>query len=72
MCLGIPMKIKKINGDFAQVESGKLIRTINVQMLPSLKIGEYVIVHAGFAIQKVDPAKAKETLKMIEEINEVH
>ena len=68
MCLGIPMKIKKINVGFAQVESGRLIRTINIQMLPNLKIGDYVIVHAGFAIQKVDPAKAKETLKLINEI----
>ena len=68
MCLGIPMKIKKVNGDFAQVESGRLIRTINIQMIPSLKTGDYVIVHAGFAIQKVDAAKARETLRLVRSI----
>ena len=69
MCLGIPMKVRKITGDFAQVESGRLIRTINIQMMPHIKVGDYVIVHAGFAIQKVDPARAKETLRLIDEIH---
>jgi len=68
MCLGIPMKVRKINGDFAEVESGRLLRNINVQMLPRLKSGDYVLVHAGFAIQKVDPARAKETLRIADEI----
>ncbi|MCX5714278.1 MAG: HypC/HybG/HupF family hydrogenase formation chaperone [Candidatus Omnitrophica bacterium] len=68
MCLGIPMKVKKIDQDFAQVESGRLLRTINIQMLPRIKPGDYVIVHAGFAIEKLDPKKAKETLRLIDEI----
>ena len=69
MCLGIPMKIKKINGEFAQVETGRLKRTVNIQMLLSVKVGDYVIVHAGFAIQKLDPQMAKETLRLIDEIH---
>ena len=69
MCLGIPMKIKKINAEFAEVESGGLIRKVNIQMLPSLKKGDYVIVHAGFAIERVDPKKALETLRIISEIH---
>ena len=69
MCLGIPMRIKKITADFAQVESGRLLRTANIQMLPDIKVGDYVIVHAGFAIQKLDPQKAKETLKLIDAIH---
>jgi len=68
MCLGIPMKIRKISGDFAEVESGRLLRNANIQMLPGLKIGDYILVHAGFAIQKVSPARAKETLKIANEI----
>jgi len=68
MCLGIPMKIRKINGDFAEVESGRLLRNINIQMLPGLNRGDYVLVHAGFAIQKIDPARAKETLRIANEI----
>lgn len=65
MCLGIPMRVKKIKDEFAEVEAGRLTRTINIQMLPQIKAGDYVIVHAGFAIQKLDPDKARKTLKQI-------
>lgn len=67
MCLGIPMRVKKIKGDFAEVEVGRLTRTINIQLLPHLQTGDYAIVHAGFAIQKLDPERAKDTLKLIHE-----
>lgn len=66
MCLGIPMKITAIAGDFAQVEAGKLKRKINIQMLVSLKAGDYVLIHAGFAIQKINPEAAADTLKLID------
>jgi len=69
MCLAIPMQVKKIKGEFAEVETGRLRRQINIQMLPQVKIGDYVIVHAGFAIQKVNPKMAKETLGLIDEIH---
>ncbi|MCU0651329.1 MAG: HypC/HybG/HupF family hydrogenase formation chaperone [Candidatus Omnitrophica bacterium] len=62
------MKIKNMQGDFAEVETGRLIRKINISMLSGMKIGDYCLVHAGFAIQKVDPARAKETLRLINEI----
>lgn len=68
MCLAIPMKVVNIKGEFAQVETSRLRRTINIQMLPKAKEGDYVMVHAGFAIEKLDPAKAKETLRLINEI----
>jgi len=62
------MKVKKVKDNFAEVESGSLIRTANVQMLPKVKTGDYVIVHAGFAIEIIDPKKAKQTLKIINAI----
>jgi len=68
MCLGIPMKVLKINGDFAEVASGRLLRNINIQMLPGIRPGDYILVHAGFAIQKVDPQQARETLRIVDEI----
>lgn len=68
MCLAIPMKIKSLKGDFAEVEAGRLLRTINIQMLPQAKAGDYVLVHAGFAIERVDPKKAEETLRLVDEI----
>ena len=67
MCLGIPRKVKKINKEFAEAESGRLIRNINIQMLAHVKVGDYVIVHAGFAIEIVNPKRAKETLKLIDD-----
>ncbi len=69
MCLAIPMKVKRIKEDFAEVESGRLIRSVNIQMLPSVKVGDYVLVHAGFAIERLHPDKAKETLRLINEIH---
>jgi hydrogenase expression/formation protein HypC len=62
------MKIKKIEGNFAIVETARLSRRINIEMLTSLKVGDYCIVHAGFAIQKIDVQAAEETLKIIHEI----
>lgn len=68
MCLAVPMKIRKIEEDFAVVESGRILRRVNIQMLTQVRIGDYILVHAGFAIEKIDPHKAKQTLKIIDEI----
>ena len=70
MCLAIPMKIMSIKEGFAEVEAGRLRRIINIQLLlPSIRVGDYVIVHAGFAIQKLDARKAKQTLRFVYEIH---
>jgi hydrogenase expression/formation protein HypC len=63
------MKIKKINANFAEVDSGGLRRTVNIEMIRGIKVNDYVIVHAGFAIEKVDAKKAQETLRLIDEIH---
>ncbi|MFH1339234.1 MAG: HypC/HybG/HupF family hydrogenase formation chaperone [Candidatus Omnitrophota bacterium] len=73
MCLGIPMKVIKIKGQLGWVQAGGLVRQVNIQMVPKVKIGDYVIVHAGFAIEILDPKAAQETLSLLREIsNEVH
>ena len=69
MCLAIPMKIKIIEGGFAIAEIAGLAKRINIEMLPSVRIGDYVIVHAGFAIQRIDRTAAEQTLKIINEIH---
>jgi len=63
MCLAMPAKILSIEGDEAEVDFGGAIRKTNVSMVDA-KVGEYVIIHAGFAIQKVDEEEARETLKL--------
>jgi len=62
------MKILKIKGDRAIVSTGGVQRSIGINFLKGPKIGDYVIVHAGFAIEKLDTVKAEETLKLLEEI----
>ena len=63
MCLAMPAKILSIDGDEAEVDFGGAIRKTNVSMVDA-QVGEYVIIHAGFAIQKVDEEEAKETLQL--------
>jgi hydrogenase expression/formation protein HypC len=63
------MKVEKIEGDFAQVKAAGFLRKINIQMIPQVKTGDYVMVHAGFAIQIINEREAQETLRLINEIH---
>ena len=62
MCLAIPEKIKKINGRFAQLENG---RKVNIDLIENPQEGEYLLVHADLAINKLEPAEAKKILKLV-------
>lgn len=68
MCLAIPMKIREIHGQTAVAEAGSLAREIRVDCMDDVKPGDYVVVHAGFAIQKLDPQEALENIRLFEEI----
>ncbi|MCM8789556.1 MAG: HypC/HybG/HupF family hydrogenase formation chaperone [Candidatus Omnitrophica bacterium] len=68
MCLAIPMKIIEINGKKALVEADGLKYMANLEFLSDVRVGDYVIIHAGFAIQKLDAKAAKETLAIFKEI----
>ena len=65
MCLAVPMKIVEIKGDEGFVESGGLKRRANFSLIKSPGIGEYVLLHAGFAIEKVKEKEAQKTLKVL-------
>jgi len=70
MCLAIPAKVVEINGAVAKVDFGEgVLREVNITLV-EVKVGEYVLVHAGYAIQVLDEADAKETLKLWNEILE--
>jgi hydrogenase expression/formation protein HypC len=71
MCLGIPAQIIEIEGDTATVSYGSLTGYASVALVPDVNIGDYVIIHAGFAIETVEPSEAKETLRLLREIGEV-
>jgi hydrogenase expression/formation protein HypC len=68
MCLGIPMRIVEIKGDYGLVESAGLKREANLSFIKNPRIGEYVLVHAGFAIEKVKEKEAQKTLKALKGI----
>jgi hydrogenase expression/formation protein HypC len=68
MCLGIPMKIIKIEGDKAIVKTDGLKREANISLIKNPKVGEYIMIHAGFAIEKIKESEAKKTLKALKSI----
>ena len=68
MCLGIPAKIVKINDSVVEVEIGGVIKEASCDLIDEPRIGDYVILHAGFAIQKLSEEDAQETLQMIREM----
>lgn len=68
MCLAIPALVKNVNGDKAEVDFGEsVLREVNVALV-DVKVGDYVLVHAGYAIQKLDKQDALETLSLWNEI----
>ncbi|ACD96770.1 HypC/HybG/HupF family hydrogenase formation chaperone [Trichlorobacter lovleyi] len=69
MCLGVPMQILEINDDMVLAEIDGVQREASLMMLGDpVAVGDYVIVHAGFAISRIDPAEAEETLRIMREI----
>jgi len=69
MCLSIPGKIISINGDMADVSIGGNIVKVGIQMLDNIQKGDYVLVHAGFALQKINEKEALETLQLLKEMD---
>jgi len=77
MCLAIPALVKSIEGKEAEAEIGGVSRRISLWLTPEAKVGDYVLLHTGYAIAIVDQEEAEETLKLLEEMvelseNEVH
>ena len=68
MCLGVPMKLIKNKGITGVAELGGLEREVGLQLLESVKVGDYVIVHAGYAIQKLDEKEAVETIALLKAV----
>ncbi len=68
MCLAVPALVQSIDGDYAQVDFGGASKKVCVTLLSELEVGEYVIVHTGYAIEKLKPEEAKKTLALFEEM----
>ncbi len=71
MCLAVPVLIKSIEGKEAEIEIGGITRRISLWLTPEAKVGDYALVHTGYAINILDQEEAEETLKLLRGIAEV-
>jgi len=71
MCVAVPMKVINIEGRFCTATLGGVGYKVCLDMLPDVKKGDYIIVHAGFAIEKLDENEAMKTLELFRELDEV-
>lgn len=67
MCLSIPAEILEINNNKAKVSVGGVIYNSSLDLIENVSVGDYVLLHAGFAIEKIDKKEAETTLNMIKE-----
>jgi hydrogenase expression/formation protein HypC len=68
MCLAIPAKITKIENQMGTIDMEGTQREVSLLLLEDAQVGDYVIVHAGFAIHKIDETEAMESLKVLREL----
>ena len=70
MCLAMPMKINRIEGTSVECEAGGLTQNVRIDFIPDACPGDYVMVHAGFAIQKMSEKEALENIALLEELKD--
>jgi len=72
MCLAVPALVKEIDGIQAEVDIDGVSRRISTYLTPEVSTGDYVLLHAGFAIKVIDRNEAQETLKLLRRLNEIN
>ena len=70
MCLSVPAMIISIDGNFARVSAGGAILKAGLHMIENPRVGDYILLHAGFAIRKISEEEARETLDLLKELND--
>ena len=69
MCLAIPAEVTELLGDdMARVRIDGVGKVISVALIEDLKVGDYVIIHVGYALTKIDPDEAQRTLELLAEL----
>ncbi len=68
MCLAVPGQVKAVEGSSARVLFGSIERLVQVDLTPDVQEGDYVLVHAGYAIQRLDAKEAEEILALLGEV----
>jgi hydrogenase expression/formation protein HypC len=68
MCLAVPMRVMTIDGEMAICEIDGVRREASLMMVDGVGVNDYVLIHAGFAIERLDEAEAEETLRLMREV----
>ncbi len=68
MCLAVPAKVIEIDGQMAKVEVEGVSRMVSTMLVPDLKLGDYIIAHAGFALHVVDEKDALESIELLKQL----
>ena len=68
MCPAIPARVIAVEDDMAVVGLGEVIRRASLMLVPETKVGDYVLLHAGFAVQRLNAKEAQETLRLLAEM----
>ncbi len=68
MCLAYPMKVTSIDGAYAEVEAAGVRRRVGLALLPDTEVGDEVLIHAGYAISRVDAKEAEETRRLLHKL----
>jgi hydrogenase expression/formation protein HypC len=71
MCLSVPAKVVEVRNNVGRVEVGGTVREISMDLCPEARIGDYVLIHAGFAIQQLDQEDAEETIQLLKQLVEI-
>lgn len=68
MCLAVPARIVELQDDMATIEVDGVRRSVSTLLVPDLELGDYVITHAGFALQRVDEEQAQESIRLLRQL----
>ena len=72
MCLGIPAKIIRLDGDFAEANINGATIKVGIQLLKEVQIGDYILIHTGYALEKLSEKEALETLETLRELEQLN
>ena len=70
MCLSVPAEIISMDGQMAKASVGSAIREISLQLVEDIHVGDFVLLHTGFAIEKISKEEAEETVRLLRELGE--
>ena len=68
MCLAVPARVVELNGDSAIVDLDGIRKETSTVLLDEIAVGDYVLIHVGFALERIDPVEAAKTLKLFDEL----